>query len=68
MAADPGGPLSSHHGAMLRSWLSWSLLPTALPALAEPTGELAEKLREAVHAHDPAAQVAAPERSPVRGL
>jgi thiol:disulfide interchange protein DsbC len=53
---------------MLRSWLSWLLLPTALPALAEPTGELADKLRQAIHAHDPAAQVATPERSPVRGL
>ena len=53
---------------MLRSWLSWLLLPTALPALAEPAGDLAEKLRNAVHAHDPAAQVAAPERSPVSGL
>jgi thiol:disulfide interchange protein DsbC len=53
---------------MLRSWLSWLLLPTALPAFAEPAGGLADKLRDAVHVHDPAAQVAAPERSPVSGL
>lgn len=53
---------------MLRSWLSCILLPTALPALAEPTGSLAEKLQNAVHEHDPAAQVVAPERSPVGGL
>lgn len=53
---------------MLRSWLSCILLPTALPALAEPTGSLAEKLQNAVHEHDPAAQVVAPERSPVSGL
>jgi thiol:disulfide interchange protein DsbC len=52
---------------MLRSWLSWLLLPTALPALALPAG-LADKLRDAVHTHDPAAQVAALERSPVSGL
>jgi thiol:disulfide interchange protein DsbC len=53
---------------MLRSWLSWLLLFTALPVLAEPAGDIAEKLRNAVHTHDPAAQVAAPERSPVSGL
>jgi thiol:disulfide interchange protein DsbC len=53
---------------MLRSWLSWLLLLTALPALAEPSEDLAERLRNAVRGHDPAAQVAAPEQSPVRGL
>ena len=53
---------------MLRSWLSWLLLPAALPALAEPAGALADKLRDAVHGYDAAAQVTAPERSPVSGL
>lgn len=53
---------------MLRSWLSCILLPTALPAFAEPAADLAEKVQNAVHAHDPAAQVVAPERSPVGGL
>jgi thiol:disulfide interchange protein DsbC len=53
---------------MLRSWLSWLLLSAVLPALAEPADNLANKLREAVHAHDAAAQVTAPERSPIHGL
>ncbi len=53
---------------MLRSWLSCLLLLAALPLLAEPAGDLAGQLRNAVRAHDPAAQVAAPERSPVPGL
>lgn len=53
---------------MLRSWLSCLLLPMALPALAESVAGLAEKVQNAVHAQDPAAQVVAPERSPVSGL
>lgn len=53
---------------MLRSWLSCLLLPTALPAFAEPADDLAGKVQNAVHEHDPAAQVVAPERSPVGGL
>lgn len=61
-------PASSHHVAMLRSWLSCILLPTALPVLAEPAAGLAEKVQNAVRTHDAAAQVVAPERSPVSGL
>ena len=52
---------------MIRAWLYCLLLPIALPVLAEPPA-VADKVRNAVLAHDPGAQVAAGERSPVSGL
>ena len=56
---------------MLRSCLLCVLLLLSAvgePAVVEPAGEVAGKVRDAIHAHEPAAQVAAVERSPVRGL
>lgn len=56
---------------MIRSWLLCLLL--LLPAVvetagAEPAGDGADKVRNAIHAYEPAAQVVAPDRSPVSGL
>lgn len=53
---------------MLRSWLCCVLLLLALPAIGTPGPDEAAKLRRAIQAHDPAAQVAAPSRSPVNGM
>jgi thiol:disulfide interchange protein DsbC len=53
---------------MLRSWLCWVVLLTGGPAMAAPVPDDVGKLREAIQAHDPAAQVAAPARSPVTGM
>jgi thiol:disulfide interchange protein DsbC len=67
--ADPAATVSSDHFAMLRSWLSGVfLLLTAVPALSAPGPEDASKLHQAIQAHDPAAQVASPARSPVAGM
>ncbi len=55
---------------MLRSWL-YCVLPL-LPAVVEPVGgepasDVADKVCNAIHAHDPAVQVGTVERSPVGG-
>lgn len=53
---------------MLRSWGCWVLVLAALPVFGAPADEAAGKLRAAIEAHDPGAQVVAPERSPVGGM
>jgi hypothetical protein len=53
---------------MLRSWRYWGLLLTTVPVLGASTDEIGGKLRSVIQAHDPGAQVSAPESSPVAGL
>jgi hypothetical protein len=53
---------------MLRSWRCWGLLLTTVPAFGASGDEVGGKLRSVIQAHDPGAQVSAPERSPVSGL
>jgi thiol:disulfide interchange protein DsbC len=53
---------------MLRSWRFWGLLLTTVPAFGASADEVGGKLRSLIQAHDPGAQVGAPERSPVSGL
>lgn len=53
---------------MLRSWRCWGLLLTTVPVFGASVDEVGGKLRSVIQAHDPGAQVSAPERSPVSGL
>jgi thiol:disulfide interchange protein DsbC len=53
---------------MLRSWLWGVVLMLALPAMSAPGPDDFSQLHKAIQAHDPAAQVAAPARSPVTGM
>jgi thiol:disulfide interchange protein DsbC len=66
--ADPPAAAALHHFAMLRPWLCCVLLLLALPAIGAPGSNEADKLRRAIQSHDPAAQVAAPSRSPVSAM
>lgn len=54
--------------AMLRSRRYWGLLLATVPALGTSADEVGGRLRSVIQAHDPGAQVSAPERSPVNGL
>jgi thiol:disulfide interchange protein DsbC len=54
---------------MMRSWLGCLVLVTAMQAMAAAlTPDEAHMLHTAIRAHDPAAQVAAPTGSPVKGM
>lgn len=53
---------------MLQSWLYWGLLLTTVPVFGTSADEVGGKLRSVIQAHDPGAQVSAPERSPASGL
>ena len=54
---------------MMRSWLGCLVLVTAMQAMAAALApDEARTLHKAIQAHDPAAQVAAPARSPVNGM
>jgi thiol:disulfide interchange protein DsbC len=53
---------------MLRSWRCWGLLLTTAAAFGAAADEVGGRLRAVIQAHDPGAQVSAPERSPVSGL
>ena len=53
---------------MLRSWFCCVLLLTVFPAMSAPAPDDGGTLHKAIQAHDPAAQVAAPARSPVNGM
>ncbi|HEV8331165.1 MAG TPA: thioredoxin fold domain-containing protein [Steroidobacteraceae bacterium] len=53
---------------MIRSWLSFILLLVVLPAIVGAAGFDGSKLRNAIRAHDPAAQVTEPSHSPVQGM
>jgi thiol:disulfide interchange protein DsbC len=56
---------------MLRLWECWVVVLATLPVYAASGDEAAGKLQElqsVIQAHDPGAQVVAPERSPVSGL
>jgi thiol:disulfide interchange protein DsbC len=53
---------------MLRSWRCWGLLLTTVPAFGASADEVGGKLRSVIQAHDPGAEVSAPERSPPAGL
>ncbi|HKS58974.1 MAG TPA: thioredoxin fold domain-containing protein [Steroidobacteraceae bacterium] len=53
---------------MIRSWLCFILLLVVLPAMVGAAGFDGSKLRNAIRAHEPAAQVAEPTHSPVPGM
>lgn len=53
---------------MLRSGVCAVLLLTVAPAMSAPGSDDVSKLHQAIQAHDPAAQVVAPARSPVTGM
>lgn len=53
---------------MIRSWLCFILLLVVLPAIVGAAGSDGSKLRNAIRAHDPAAQVVEPSPSPVQGM
>ncbi len=53
---------------MMRSWLCYVILLTAPLSAGAAVADDASTLVKAVRAHDPAAQVAAPEHSPVHGM
>jgi len=58
---------SAHHHCHVAVMDYWGLLLTMVQAFGASADEVGGKLRSVIQAHDPGAQVSAPERSPVSG-